>query len=269
MITASIVTYFKKDLSKIRNKLKILEDCIKHLENNENISELLIVDNSPHNYLNYVTKFGRKIQYLHMGGENVGYGRGHNLARKMLMKSDYHIIVNPDIIFSNDNLINNLKKIMDNRKNIAMIQPLIKDPNNGEIQKLCKRNPTFFNQFIRAFLGKFMHKISFLKNYNNWFEMNEIAYRNIEVESEYLSGCFMFVRRENLDNVNWFSEKYFLYLEDADLTRKLTTTGKCIHYPFLSIMHVWDKGSHKKLSLKLTAIKSFFIYSQDWGFKFF
>ena len=79
----------------------------------------------------------------------------------------------------------------------------------------------------------------------------------------------MFIRRSSLDKVNWFDQDYFLYLEDADLTRKLSRTGKCIHYPKLRISHVWERGSYKNWKLKLIAISSFFIYSFKWGLKIF
>ena len=99
--------------------------------------------------------------------------------------------------------------------------------------------------------------------------MRSIAYKANPVESSYLSGCFMLCRRKSLDKVKWFDERYFMYLEDADLTRSLSLHGKCIHYPKIEIKHVWAKGSHKKLNLRLIAIISFIKYSLKWGLKLF
>ena len=62
--------------------------------------------------------------------------------------------------------------------------------------------------------------------------MRNIAYSNSIVESTYLSGAFMLCRTEVLDQVNWFDERFFMYLEDADLTRRLSKFGKCVHNPF-------------------------------------
>ena len=77
----------------------------------------------------------------------------------------------------------------------------------------------------------------------------------------------MFCRVDKLNQVNWFDNRFFMYLEDADLTRKLSLVSKCIHYPKVEIMHVWEKGSHKNLKLKFVAIKSFIKYSIKWGLK--
>ncbi len=177
--------------------------------------------------------------------------------------------MNPDIILHDLSAIEKLINYMENHNNISLIQPLIIDSNSSSIQHLCKRNPTFYAQFIRAFMPVWaMENLWFLRSYNNWYEMRSKAYGKVPVESQYLSGCFMLCRRKCLDNVNWFDERYFMYLEDADLTRTLSYYGKCLHYPLAEIKHVWAKGSHKKLNLKITAIKSFIKYSLKWGLEF-
>ena len=264
-ITSSIVLY-SSCLPDIENKTyKVLRDCILYLDNQSLISKIILIDNSPYAFYKILEKISSKIKYIYTN-KNIGYGRGHNLAKRYTNSSKYHIIVNPDIIFSNKDVISNLYKYMEENNNVAMVQPLIRYP-NGNIQYLCKRNPTFFAQFIRSFYPSIFMKI--FKSYNSWYEMRSIAYKNKPVESFYLSGCFMFCRVTILNKVNWFCDQYFMYLEDADLTRSLARYGKCVHLPFIYIQHNWTKGSHKSLKLRLIAIISFFIYSFRWGFKFF
>ena len=97
--------------------------------------------------------------------------------------------------------------------------------------------------------------------------MKSLAYKKDVIQTEYLSGCFMFCRVADLNKVGWFDEQYFMYLEDADLTRMLSKYGKCVHIPFVFIGHLWAKESHKILKLKLIAIYSFILYSMKWGLK--
>ena len=66
-----------------------------------------------------------------------------------------------------------------------------------------------------------------------------------------------------------FDEEFFLYLEDADLTRGMQSYGKCLHVPYLSIVHQWQRGSYKNPKLMYWNILSFFIYSNKWGLKLF
>ena len=99
--------------------------------------------------------------------------------------------------------------------------------------------------------------------------MRDKAYSKSIIESTYLSGAFMFCRRDALDKVKWFDERFFMYLEDADLTRRLSKIGKCFHNPFFKVRHVWAQGSRKNNLLKLIACISFFKYSFKWGLKIF
>ena len=100
MITASIVVFSKKKTYKSEEyKNSILSDCISDLTNNKLISKVLIIDNSFYPLFSWVSEISTKVIYKHMSGDNLGYGRAHNLSRKYLELDKYHIIVNPDIKF--------------------------------------------------------------------------------------------------------------------------------------------------------------------------
>jgi GT2 family glycosyltransferase len=54
-----------------------------------------------------------------------------------------------------------------------------------------------------------------------------------------LYGGFMLVRREALDQAGWFDERYFMYAEDADLSRTLATLRWKLYYcADAAIVHV-------------------------------
>ena len=269
MITASIVTYSKSSELDLNSYNQIiLKKCILSLCNTNLVSNILIVDNSPKALFSWCLELNNKVMYYHTKGSNLGYGKAHNLSKKLIKLSKYHIIVNPDIVFTDSNCINKLFTIMEENKNIGLVQPLIKSYPDGNIQKLCKRNPTFLIQFIRLFPA-LINKLKWIKSYNEWYEMDNIAYKKKEVDSQYLSGCFMFCRVLALNKVSWFDEDFFMYMEDADLTRRLSRISRCVHIPYIEILHVWARGNHKKFSLRIIAIISFFIYSWKWGLKLF
>ena len=62
--------------------------------------------------------------------------------------------------------------------------------------------------------------------------MNAYDYGSI-FDVPYLSGCCMVARSSSFIDCGGFDERYFLYLEDADLTRMLSETGRCIHFLIL------------------------------------
>ena len=89
MISASIVLYnTDKDLLK-----SVLES---YHPNQERL--LLIIDNSPTPTDYFVNM--KNVHYI-FNGKNIGFGAAHNIAihEAIKLKSEYHIVLNPDIEF--------------------------------------------------------------------------------------------------------------------------------------------------------------------------
>lgn len=249
-------------------KLNIFLNLIEYLNNDKFIKKILVIDNSPIDKIRNNLKNLKKVKYV-FANKNLGFSKGHNMSKKYLEKSRYHLILNPDIIFEEKNFFQEILNYLDLNRNIAMVQPLFLNYQNDKIQYLCKKNPTLFIQIIRGFFRKSIEKFSFLYKYNFEYEMRNVAYSNSIIESTYLSGAFMLCRTELLEKINWFDERFFMYLEDADLTRRLSKLGKCVHNPFFKVRHVWAQGSRKNNYLRLIACISFVKYSFKWGLKLF
>jgi hypothetical protein len=81
----------------------------------------------------------------------------------------------------------------------------------------------------------------------------------------YLSGCFMFFRNAALEKSGLFDERFFMYFEDTDLTRRMHRHYRTVYYPHTYICHEYRKDSYKSLRLLgihiLSAVKYFF----KWG----
>ncbi len=204
------------------------------------------------------------IDYYYNNGNNIGFAQAHNLAISRLDKSDYHLVINPDIYFDK-NVIPKLIDYLEENKDIGLIQPQIRYP-NGDIQYLCKRYPTFFALFARRFLPKQLHFI--LKRYLDWYEMRDMGYDKV-ADVFYLSGCFMLFRRKYLDEIGYFDENIFMYLEDTDITIRMAKKYRTVFYPHVHIFHHWAKGSYKSLKLTLINIQSAIYFFNKHGWKLF
>jgi GT2 family glycosyltransferase len=263
MLSVSIVVY-RRHPSPREDHDRILSTAISHMAENSRCGFILVLDNSPEQHFNWTAALSAKVLYIHFSGSNLGYGRAHNVAQ-FLVQSSYHLVLNPDIVFSEPDCLDRLLAIMEAEPDIALIQPLITSPDTDRVQHLCKRNPTFFSQLGRGFLGPIYSRM--MAAYDSWYVMRDLAYGYEPVESQYLSGCFMLCRRSCLDRVGWFDPQFFMYLEDADLTRRLSASGRCIHEPRIRVGHVWARGSHQTLRLRLVAISSYLRYGAKWGFR--
>ena len=75
----------------------------------------------------------------------------------------------------------------------------------------------------------------------------------------------MFFRTSLFKTVGYFDERIFMYIEDADITRRFLLISKNIYYPMAEVFHHFEKGSHKKIKLMLYSIHGAIIYFNKWG----
>lgn len=251
MITASLVTYFTKEKD-LRNIL----DCV----NNSAVDELYVIDNSKSDSIRDFFKNQPKVRYVE--SENLGYGHGHNVGFNMAYEkgSKYHIVLNPDIIFGGV-AIDGLKEFMDKRDDVGLVMPHIIYP-NGETQYLCKLLPTPFDLIIRRFLPDGAFKKS-----QKQFEMRASGYDK-EMEVPYLSGCFMFFRTSILKEVGGFDERFFMYGEDIDLSRRVHEKSKTMYFPAVNVIHAHERASYKSKKMLIVHIKNLIKYFNKWGWVF-
>ena len=186
--------------------------------------------------------------------KNQGFGAGHNRAFPLL-KSMYHAVVNPDIVIPQGALLE-MVRFMDANPSVGLLSPKVVFP-DGTLQYLCKRNPTFLDLFVRLVL-----KNTFRKRQDR-FEMRETNYDHI-FDVEYATGCFMFFRTEVFLQIHGFDEKFFLYLEDADITRRVNEVSRTVFHPGIQVIHEWQRDQHKKLSLMWVNLQSWIHYWWKW-----
>ena len=232
--------------------------------------ELALYDGSPKgsDYINLgelTETLGGSIKYKYEAGDNVGYGGGNNINIKgwnSSMKKTV-IISNPDIYFNPDAILT-LTREIDNDDEIACLAPLIEN-NNEEIQYSAKRNPTVLSLMIGRL--RILRRLKPLLMYYEWHTNKRRDYKTESSDCTYLSGCFLCIRYKSLQKIGGFDERYFLHLEDADLTRSLSMIGKCRHYPQAKIIHGWARGSHKSIRQTTYLLWSLIKYMQKWGLK--
>lgn len=60
-----------------------------------------------------------------------------------------------------------------------------------------------------------------------------------------------------------------MYVEDADLCKRVNQVSKLMYYPEARVIHKWEAGSHKNKKLFLYHVQSFKHYFKKWGWKLF
>lgn len=251
MITASIVSYHHR-----LDEIKKVIDCVLA----ESVERLYVVDNSSDDRLREIEKMSDRVRYIH--SINRGYGAGHNIAIQEAMEhgSTYHAVVNPDIYFETG-ILKQMEIYMETHHDVGQIMPKVYYP-NGELQYLCKLIPTPLDLIFKRFLPP-----SLTEKRMNIFELRFTGYNKI-MNIPYLSGCFMFFRISSLKEVGLFDERFFMYPEDIDITRRMHEKYKTIFYPEVSIIHAHAAASmtnHKMLKIHIFNMIKYF---NKWGWFF-
>lgn len=242
------------------DELKRAIDCI--LKSNR-VSGIDVLDNSgsslPEKYktiLGEIISSGKvRVRVI----ENKGYGAGHNISIKQSLETDrkYHLVMNADVWW-NDDILTPLCEVMDTRPEIGQIMPKVFYP-DGSLQLTSRRLPTPYDVFAKRFLPGFLTR----KRIDRY--LLKEADHDREINSPYLLGSFMLFRVAALMECGLFDERFFMYPEDIDITRRLHRKYKTLHYPLQSIVHEHNAASRKNLKMMWIHITNMICYFNKWG----
>lgn len=137
----------------------------------------------------------------------------------------------------------------------------------GVPQRLCKHDPTVLGLLSRRFIPSLI-KPNILRRYDDRYVMRDWDYGSI-IDVEYLSGCCMLMRTLAFLEIGGFDPEFFLYLEDADITRSMRRVGRTIHLPIESVVHHWGRGNYRSWRLVLVNLHSAWIYFRKWGLRLY
>ncbi len=254
MISASIVIY---------KNYKVAEAATESFLNSAIASKLYLIDNSPTDeaYALVSRINDNRVEYI-FNNKNLGYGKAHNIALKQsLRESLYHLILNPDVTFEKGTL-ESIFSFMQQYPAVGLLMPTV-FYHNGAIQKLCNPLPKPINLISR----RFFLNTNWAKRINDDYELKGFKYNHC-LNVPNLSGCFMFLRCDTLKQTGFFDERYFMYMEDIDLCRRIHAVSKTIFYPSVSIIHGFEKESYSNKRLLKHHIMSAIKYFNKWGWIF-
>ena len=200
-----------------------------------------------------------RITFIQSDKGNIGFGAANNLVINEL-DSRYHVIMNPDIYLRDNKTLLTLMQYLDMHPDVGMVVPKVLDE-QGELQYLCRRNPTLWDLMLRY------SPIKIAMKRQDYHVMKDHDY-NTSFEVEFASGCFMMIRTELFKQLGGFDERFFLYVEDADLTRRVNQTAKTVYVPEAVVCHAWQRASYRDPAMTRIHLQSLWKYFRKWGYQF-
>jgi GT2 family glycosyltransferase len=219
---------------------------------------LYLVDNSPTDaFRSLAGRFG--VRYHHQP-HNPGYARAHNWALRdaIAAGSAYHFVLNPDIQIPLDG-IGKLLAYMEQHPDVGLLAPRVHYP-DGRLQPLCKLLPHPVELLVRRFFPLLHRSSGRLARY----ELHASGYSRV-MDVPALSGCFMLMRVETLARAGLFDERFFLYFEDVDLSRRIGRIARTVFVPHVAVVHDYARGSYRDWRLLWHHLVSAGRYFNKWG----
>lgn len=221
-------------------------------------AHIYLVDNSPPQDDGFAGWVAPARVSVVRTGRNLGYGRGHNLAiRDSVARHRYHLVSNPDIVLG-EGTLPTLVEAMNSRPDIGLCMPKVVSP-QGAIHHYCKRPPTPFDILINRLAPR-----TWFRRRRAWFESRDMSYET-ENLVQCLSGCFMFFRSATLQRVGGFDERFFMYMEDFDLSLRAARVQGNLYFPGATVVHAHQSGHRKSLRLLIVAVTSTIRFFNKWG----
>lgn len=251
-VTGSIVTY-----NNIRTIEKCIQSIIEETEGKAYDFKLYIYDNSSTDGTVELIESKFPQVKLIKGEDNRGFGYGHNYIIKRV-KSDHHFVINPDIVMDSD-VIGELSSYMEKDSSVGLITPKVLNPDGTE-QYLPKFGPSIKYSFIGNLPG--------MKGIRRQYTRQDEEFTG-PTEIRFCTGCFFGVRTSFIKELKGFSNRYFMYCEDSDLSRRVLNEGKSIiFYPDEHIYHHWKRDNTHNIKGFLRFVNSLIKYFNKWGWEF-
>jgi GT2 family glycosyltransferase len=228
--------------------------------------EVIVVDNNSGDGIGLELSVKYPQAKFIQNSRNSGMGSGNNLGIRRASAKDYILILNPDTELRPDAL-KKMADYLEAHAEAGLVGPKLVYP-NGTLQQSYFRFPSLLMPlFRRTFFGKFA------KDYLDYYLLKN--FDNTQVaEVDWIMGSCLMIRKNVLDDVGLFDERFFMYFEDTDLCRRIKQAGwKIIYFPFAEATHQHTRASAHdpwylaifKNKLSRVHIVSALRYFRKWG----
>lgn len=236
----------------------VIESCLGSRLN----LKLVFIDNAAESQSYSFKDCPEWVEYLPLA-TNIGFGAAHNKVILGSQTARNYLILNPDVEFSGE-VLDRIDQQLSERPDISLLMPKIIWP-SGEDQGLRKLLPSPSDLILRRFIPGFLKQ---------FFAAKEAAYQlqkldaDLPMQVPVLSGCFMYCPHVKLRRLGGFDERFFLYLEDVDLSRRLFQEGTNLYWPMVAVIHHYQKSSYRSIKPLLLHLKSAWQYFNKYGWFF-
>jgi GT2 family glycosyltransferase len=218
------------------NCLGPLKACLDSIKAQRDVSfETIVVDNDSRDDTPHFLKNQKDICPV-FPGRNIGFGAAVNLAAKQA-RGRYLFILNPDTILPPD-CLPSLLEFADSHPDFGLLSPFLLNLDGTyqiSARKFPRRRDLFFGR------GSPLYKLGFAREKDAGY-YSSIGEMPQQVPA--VSATAIYMKTELFRDLGGFDERFFMYLEDLDLCKRISECSLPIWIlPSIKITHSWRRSS--------------------------
>lgn len=221
------------------NGEKLLPQFLPSVINNSKNVELYVVDNaSTDGSVELLTTQYPEVKIIQNKG-NYGFAKGYNEGLKEI-DAEYFCLLNSDVEVT-ENWIEPIVSLLDNRPDIAAVQPKLLDYKNKSYFEYAGAGGGLIDQYGYPYCrGRVFSTL----------EEDKGQY-NDTTQIFWATGACFFIRSKDFFEQKGFDEDFFAHMEEIDLCWRLNNAGRKIYYCGESTVYhlggaTLDKSNPKK-----------------------
>ena len=225
------------DLSIVIVNYNVFDDvleCIGSINNNikKLDYEIIVVDNNSANRdIEKLSDYFPGVKLI-LNSDNRGFGHANNIGVSKA-SGDYIVLVNPDIIFT-DNSLEIMYEFINTNSNIGVVGPVQVKPNSG-IEYYYTFFPSIYSRLMQEF-RLYMTAPVMKKRFYNFLDENIKKGKPFEVD--WVMGSCMMLKRQLFNETGAFDEAFFLYEEETELEFRIKRSGlQNYMHPGAKVLH--------------------------------
>ncbi len=234
------------------NTREILRDCLQSIDTDAGATdlEIIVVDNASAD--DSVAMMKQEFPHVHLieNDENRGFAAANNQGMAVA-RARYVLLLNSDTIVL-DSAVEKTVAFADVHPEAAVVGCRILN-SDRTWQPSCSMFPSVPNMLLSV---TYLYKLLpwsrlFGREHMTWWDGCDSQ------EVDVVSGCFMLVRREAIEQVGTMDDGYFMYAEETDWCYRFKKAGwKVVFTPRAEIVHLGGKSSEKMPSEMTLQLRS-------------
>src|SRR3989344_4893403 len=212
-------------------------DSIKKTNISDFKLNIVVIDNGSKEKLNLPQDYLGNIPLkIIIKEKNLGFtgGQSEGINYAFSKNADYVLVLNNDVIVDY-NLISELIKALEKNTKYGVASPKIYFSPGFEFHKNKYKEEDKGRVFWYA--GGIMDFKNVIAKHRGVDEVDKGQYQEVE-ETDFATGACFLVKKEVLERVGFFDDKYFLYYEDSDFSQRIRKAGyKIIYVPDAVVWH--------------------------------